>query len=116
MPHIHLQTTANLGGSEAIPTVLASLVELLSGFETIQPEAIKAYHTLREAWHMGAGAKPGFINCEVALLTGRSMPLRQSIGIAFEKRLKEFYAPAIEADLAKITVEVREMDAETYRR
>jgi len=116
MPHIHLQTTTNIGDATPIPVALASLVELLSGFETIQPEAIKAYHTLRETWHMGAGAKPGFIHCEVALLTGRSEALRQEISVAFEKRLLELFSNAIEAGLAKTTVEVREMDAATYRR
>jgi 5-carboxymethyl-2-hydroxymuconate isomerase len=116
MPHIHLTTTANIVAVEPINKVLKKLVDLLSDFDTIQPEAIKAYHTIREVWEMGAGAKPGFIHCEVALLTGRSQPLRQEIGIAFEKKLTDLFLGAIESDLAKITVEVREMDAETYRR
>ncbi len=113
MPHIHLQTTSNLG---EIGDALFRLVEVLSGFETIDPKAVKAYHTLREVWVMGAGACPGFIHCEVGLLTGRSLALRQSIGVAFERALQSVFSESIGSGLAKITVEIREMDIDTYRR
>ena len=116
MPHIHLQTSDNLSENERIKLVLADLVGLLSTFETIEPKAIKGYQTLRTTWVMGEGAPAGFIHCEVALLTGRSTPLRTEIGIAFERKLQELFASSIGIGLAKVTVEVREMDSETYRR
>jgi 5-carboxymethyl-2-hydroxymuconate isomerase len=113
MPHIHLQTTANLG---EIGDVLVRLVGILAGFETIDSKAIKAYHSSREVWVMGEGACPGFIHCEVGLLTGRSLALRQSIGVAFERELQSVFSKSIGLGLAKITVEIREMDIDTYRR
>lgn len=113
MPHIHLQTT---GDQDRIPAVLDSLVSLLASFDTIQSASIKGYYTHRTVWAMGEGAMPGFIHCEIALLSGRSLELRKSIGVAFEDRLKEMFSDVLDAGAAKITVEVREMDTETYRK
>lgn len=116
MPHIHLQTTSNLTENERVADVLSKLVSTLAGFETIDCKAIKAYHTSRAVWCMGDGARPGFIHCEVGLLSGRSLGLRQSISLGIESVLLSAYDSSVTAGLAKVTVEIREMDIETYRR
>ncbi len=114
MPHIHLQTSANVLENDQILATLESLVERLAGYDTIDSASIKAYHTLREAWRMGAGAAAGFIHCEVAVLTGRSVALREIISQGIADTLYGAFAGSIESGLAKITVEVREMDRDTY--
>lgn len=114
MPHIHLQTSANVFENDRILVILESLVERLAGYETIDSASIKAYHTLRETWRMGKGAAAGFIHCEVAVLTGRSVALRELIAQGIVDTLYGCFAGSIETGLAKITVEIREMDRDTY--
>jgi 5-carboxymethyl-2-hydroxymuconate isomerase len=116
VPHIRLMTSANLPENEQADAILRRLVEVLSGIETIDPAAIKAYHAKYETWAMGEGACPGFIHCEIALLTGRSTALRQIMGAAFEKTLQELFVGSISNGLAVVNVEVRELDIDTYRR
>lgn len=114
MPHIRLDTTADIQENADLPEILAELVETLAAFETIQPESIKAYHTLRPVWAMGQGAPEGFIHCEVAILSGRSPALRGQISAGIAKVLRQRFARTLGAGEAGLTVEIREMDRETY--
>jgi 5-carboxymethyl-2-hydroxymuconate isomerase len=114
MPHIHLETTADLPENADIPHILEGLVAELSKYETIQSPSIKAYHTLRSNWHMGEGAPAGFAHCTVAILTGRSLELRQSISAGMFGELKKHFAMSLENEEVGITLEVREMERETY--
>ena len=116
MPHIRLDTTADLPENADVPEILADLVAELSRHETVEPHSIKAYHTLRATWVMGEGAPAGFIHCEVAVLTGRSLDLRKAIGNALAQVLRHHFRTSLEAGDAGLTVEVREMDRETYIR
>lgn len=114
MPHIHLQTTANILENDQVPDIMRMLADRLAQFETIDSASIKAYHTLRQTWAMGAGAKDGFIHCEAAILTGRSIALRKDISAGLAELLRECFAASFDANLAGLTVEIREMDRETY--
>lgn len=116
MPHIRLECTANVAQEDHLAPILCSLVNLLAGFDTITPSSIKAYGAVRNFWAMGDGARPGFIHCEVAILTGRNAALRAEIGAAFADFLERQFAPEIASGKAGITVEVREMDALTYQK
>lgn len=114
MPHIHLETTADLPENAHIPDILAALVDKLSTYETIQSASIKAYHLLRSNWQMGEGAPPGFCHCTVSILTGRSLGLRQMIASGMYAELKSHFEASLENQEVSITLELREMDAETY--
>lgn len=114
MPHIHLQTTANILENDRIPEILRMLADRLAQFDTIDSASIKAYHTLRESWAMGSGAKPGFVHCEAAILTGRPVELRKEIADGLATLLRDVFASSFGADLAGLTVEIREIDRETY--
>ena len=114
MPHIHLETTADLSENVNIPDILEALTETLASQETIASHSIKAYHTLRSVWHMGEGAPAGFAHCEVALFNNRHLELRQAIANAMFNVMKDQFAESLEADAVYLTVELREMDASTY--
>lgn len=116
MPHIHLETTADLFENANIPDILEALVSRLCGFETIDSKAVKAYHLLRSNWHVGAGAPLGFAHCTVAILSGRPMELRKSIAEGMYAELKSHFSMSLESGEVAITLEVREMDRETYRK
>lgn len=114
MPHIRLDTTADLPENADLPEILSDLVDELASHATIESSAIKAYHTLRVNWVMGKGACAGFVHCEVAILAGRPLELRKAIAEGIAAVLRRRFAASRESGDAGLTVEVREMDRETY--
>jgi 5-carboxymethyl-2-hydroxymuconate isomerase len=116
MPHIHLETTADLTENSAIPDILEALVERLSSFESIDSKSIKAYHTLRSNWEMGEGAAPGFAHVTVAVLDGRPLELRKSISSGMWEELRTQFAVSLENEEVQLTLELREMDRQTYHK
>lgn len=116
MPHIVLTTTADLPENANVPDILEGLTRVLSGIETVSPASIKAYHGLRSNWCMGEGAPAGFAHVEVAILTGRPLELRQQIADAMYDELRSHFTMSLENGEVSLTLEVREMAAETYRK
>lgn len=116
VPTIHLQTSADLPENTSISDILEALVATLSLIESIDPKAVKAYHTLRSVWVMGSGAQPGFAACEVAVLAGRSEELRVKIADMMFAALRSAFAQSASAGEISLTLEVREMDKPTYRK
>ncbi len=114
MPHIHLETTADLPENANIPDILEALVAMLSGFESISSSSVKAYHSLRSNWDMGEGAPAGFAHCTVAIISGRPLELRQSIANGMYTELKKHFEMSLTDQEVGITLELREMDRETY--
>jgi 5-carboxymethyl-2-hydroxymuconate isomerase len=114
MPHIILETTADLAENGDVPDILAALAKRLAAFDTVDPRSIKAYHTLRSVWAMGEGAPEGFAHLTVAILSGRPPELRQAIADGMFETLREAFASS--AGEASLTLELREMDAATYRK
>ncbi len=116
MPHIILETTTDLAENGAVPDILEALIRRLCEYETIDSKAVKAYHTLRSVWHMGAGAPAGFAHCTVCLLSGRPIELRKRIADGMYEELREQFSDSLAGREASLTLEVREMDADTYRK
>lgn len=116
MPHIHLETTSNVQENADLPDILEALVQELSSYETISSPSIKAYHTLRINWAMGEGAATGFVHCTVGLIKGRPTELRKEIAEGMVRILREKFSAATSNGDAAITLEVREMDDETYQK
>lgn len=116
MPHICLETTSDVVENQDIVDILQRLVDKLAEFDTIGPHAIKAYHSLRHTWIIGEGGPAGFIHCEVAILTGRAPDLKKQISDGMYAELIDCFARSHESKEAGITLELREMDKETYRK
>lgn len=116
VPHIHLQTTADLVENTSITEVLEQLVDALCQVESIDSKAVKAYHSLRSVWVMGAGAEPGFAFCEVAILAGRTPEVKQKIADSMFGALTSAFAQSKSSGEVNLTLEVREMDKPTYRK
>lgn len=116
MPHIHLETTADLHENGNIPDILEALVSKLCTFETVDSKSVKAYHLLRSNWVMGEGAPPGFAHCTVAILSGRPPELKQAIASGMYAELKQQFAFSLENGEVSLTLELRDMDRETYHK
>jgi 5-carboxymethyl-2-hydroxymuconate isomerase len=114
VPHIILETTADLPENADLPDILEALVATLSAQETVVPASIKAYHGLRSNWAMGDGAPAGFAHCTVEILSGRPPELRQKIAQAIFATLKSHFVASLEAGEVSLTLEIRDMDRETY--
>lgn len=116
MPHIHVYTSADLVENVDIPDILRALVDALAAQETIEAKTIKAYHSLHHTWAMGEGAPTGFAHCSISLLTGRPAEVRKLLADGMYARFRECFSSSIESGEISPTLEVREMDLETYRR
>ena len=116
MPHIILETTADLPENANVPDILEALVAKLSSIESVDSKAVKGYHNLRSVWAMGEGAPPGLAHCTVLVMTGRPEELRKKISDQMYAVLKEHFAQSLELNEVALTLELREMDAATYRK
>ncbi len=116
MPHLILETTADLPENANVPDILEALVARLASFETVESRTIKAYHTLRSVWSMGADAPAGFAHLSVEVLTGRPLAWRKQVTDAMAEVLREHFAVSLAAREVYATVELREMERDTYAR
>ena len=116
MPHIHLETTSDLPENSDVPDILEALVERLGSQESISPQSVKAYHSLRSVWAVGPGHPPSIAHCTVMVLEGRSEEQQIRIADAMIETLKAQFAASLEAQEASVTLEIREMKKSTYRR
>ena len=116
MPHIRVETTADLPENGNIPDILEALVERLCSFDSVDPKAVKAYHHLRANWSMGAGAPPGFAHCEVSILEGRAPDLRKKIADGMYEEFRSHFDMSLENKEVGITLELREMAKDGYRK
>lgn len=116
MPHIILETTADLFENANIPDILEGLVKRLCTFDTINSKSVKGYHTLRSNWHMGEGAPAGFAHVTVGLIGGRPVELRKQIAEGMYEEMRSHFGMSMEHDEVSLTLEVREFDAETYQK
>lgn len=116
MPHIVLETTADLVENGHIPDILEALANRLCGLDSISPADVKAYHTLRPVWVMGEGGKPGFAHCTVKVMTGRAQELKEAIADAMFDEMKRQFSSSTEAGEAGLTLELHEMERATYRK
>lgn len=116
MPHILLYTSADLVENTDIPDILRELVSELCRHESIDSKAVKSYHSLYHTWSMGDGAPTGFAHCTLSLIAGRPSELRKAISDAMFSRLRTCFKSSLEVGEVSLTFELREMDAETYRK
>jgi 5-carboxymethyl-2-hydroxymuconate isomerase len=116
MPHLHLETTADLPENADIPDILAALVEALSEQETVESDRVRAYHSLRSNWVVGDGAPEGFAHLTIAAFEGRPPEWRSAVSKAMMVVLQERFAMSLEAHEVSVTVEVRQMERSSYLR
>ena len=116
MPHIILETSSDVVENQDVVDILEHLVRKLGTFDTIGSHAIKAYHSLRHTWLIGEGGPHGFIHCEVAILNGRPRELVNTIADGMYEELLACFHASRDSGEAGITLELREMDKETYRK
>jgi 5-carboxymethyl-2-hydroxymuconate isomerase len=116
MPHIHLEATPNATANLDLVLVLRELVKKLSSYESIEPASVKARFMEPAMWIMGDGAPKGYVHCTVCIQSGRPPELKQSIAEGMVGVLRVAFRRATDLHQANITLELREMDRETYQK
>lgn len=114
MPHLRLDVSENAVAGVDMNFLLAKLVRLMSSFDTVDSASVKAYFQVYQSYKTGEGAPPGFVHLTASVLSGRPLELRKQWSQAFAELLQKEFAKSLGTKQAKLTVEIREMDAETY--
>lgn len=116
MPHLILETSADLPENTGVSDILEALVAELSPLETVNSKDIKAYHRLYSNWKMGAGAPSGFAHLTLKVLAGRSEELRRSFADHMYAVLSNCFAESRSNGDLSLTLEIVEMTPATYRK
>jgi 5-carboxymethyl-2-hydroxymuconate isomerase len=116
MPYLHLETTADLPENADVPDILEALAEALAGLESVERKTVRAYHSLRSVWVVGPGAPPGFAHLTASVMEGKTVEWRAELSKGLLGALRESFRASLAAQEAAITVEIREIEADSYLR
>jgi 5-carboxymethyl-2-hydroxymuconate isomerase len=116
MPHLHLETTADLPENADIPDILEALCAELVLQSGADPARTRAFHTLRSVWYVGEGAPPAFVHLTVSVLSGKEEAWKRLASEGMLRVLLKHFRASVEAFETCVTVEIREMDAGSYVR
>ena len=117
MPHLTLEYSAPVPISISIPEVLARLHAALEPLDLFAIEEIKSRAVPHALTYVGRGAPESvFLHLTVAILSGRDLATRQRIADTCVASLQESLADLLRRHPCDVTVEIREMQRETYRK
>jgi len=108
MPHCVIEYSKDLEQTKDLNALCTALHDTLMATGLWQPSAIKVRAKSFQTYMAGGGVSP-FIHITTSLLEGRPLEKRQALGQSLLASVKAF-AP----EVAHISVEIREMNAETY--
>jgi 5-carboxymethyl-2-hydroxymuconate isomerase/GNAT superfamily N-acetyltransferase len=115
VPLLTLEYTANIAQEMPLPDLFATLHQVLSDLTGIPLDNFKSRAVRRDHFYIGAGeAGNAFVHLEIRVLAGRPLPWRQRIGQEALRTLEAFFAPSTEELDLQITVEVADIERETY--
>jgi 5-carboxymethyl-2-hydroxymuconate isomerase len=114
MPHIKVSLSANVARPGRLKPLLADLASNLGQAATVDCSAVKAYLIIHEHFALNPEGPPGFAHVEVALLQGRPVELKTEIAKSMRDILVREFSEKFENGELAITVEIREMDPDTY--
>jgi 5-carboxymethyl-2-hydroxymuconate isomerase len=115
MPHLVLEYSNDLVEPIDHPALLAALHAALDRLGIFKPEDIKSRVVAHERYRIGAG-EPGqlFFHLTVSIMKGRDLAIRKQIGAELLEVLRRGVGQNWEARRSDLTVEVREMERESY--
>lgn len=111
MPHLQIACYPQFN----LEPLADALVTEFCQIETVDPASVKAYFQHSEWFVGGEGAPRGFVHLTICVLSGRSPEILRSMS----ERLYQVGELLLAGQLAEPvswTVEVREMDRDTYRK
>jgi 5-carboxymethyl-2-hydroxymuconate isomerase len=117
MPHIVLEHSTNIVETSNFSTLFATMHKTLMDFGVFKLQDIKSRVYACDTYYIADG-KPdnAFIHVEVRILSGRNQEMRQQITDRFMNLLQDHFSDSMHERRCVLSVEVREMDRETYRK
>lgn len=115
MPHIKIEYSSNLSPIPESKNLLPKLHALFPQVGPFNISDIKSRITKCADFHIAEGSPNGvFVHCEISVLTGRTPEVRKELGKRVGELLMSEFGPALHNKEGSVTVEIREMDKETY--
>jgi 5-carboxymethyl-2-hydroxymuconate isomerase len=112
MPHAIIEYSANINSAVIELDAVQVVHDVMLTCGLFQPEAIKTRLHAVNDFMVGVKDRTGsFLYLQVAILTGRTVEQRQALSDALLAALGDALPP-----IDELTVEIREMDRETYRK
>lgn len=112
MPHAVIEYSENLAASFKSNDVTSVIHQTMIASNLFDPENIKTRAYAANDFLVGSiGDRGRFIHLAISILTGRTGEQRQNLSQSLLDILHKNFP-----DLDSLTVEVREMDRETYRK
>ena len=115
MPHLVLEHSDNLVEPLDHGALFAALHAELEGFGLFRPEDIKSRAVAHARYRVGQG-DPGdvFVHVTLSIMAGRPVEVRKALGAAILGVVQRGLGRTWTERRCDVTVEVREMDRETY--
>ncbi|MBX3107853.1 MAG: hypothetical protein KF743_01600 [Fimbriimonadaceae bacterium] len=111
MPHIQVDHSPDFDPSPLLPLLTTEL----SAIESVDPAAVKAYCRPAAAFSPGTGAPKGFIHLSVCVLAGRPGSVLAQMADRLDSVARTYLAGRVPYPMS-LTLEIREMDPQTYRK
>lgn len=115
MPQITLEHTANLQGPRPWTDLLSRLHDQIAGLTGIQVDTCKSRVLALDSYRVGSGADHNaFAHLTICIFAGRSPAMKTELGRAGLALLKQHIAETSEALDVQLTVEIQDIDRESY--
>ena len=115
MPHLILEYSDNLVGPLDHRALFRELHGTLDAFGEFKLDQMKSRAVARDKYYVGAGAPENiFVHLTLYILGGRALELRQHIANALLGTLTRALEQNVRGRPSDLTVDVREMERETY--
>ncbi len=117
MPHFILEHSSNILESPVTTDLLRSLHTLLVDCGPFKLEDIKSRVHCHQVYCVADGSSDtAFVHLQLALLPGRSEDIRRSVSERLLEFLKRSFSQSLESLCCSLTVELRELDKNTYQK
>jgi 5-carboxymethyl-2-hydroxymuconate isomerase len=117
MPHIILEHSTNIVEKPDFSALLSTMHKTLMDFGVFKLQDIKSRVYACDTYYIADGkADNAFVHVEVRILSGRNQEMRQQIADRFMTLLQDNFSDSMHERRCVLSVEVREMDRETYRK
>ena len=117
MPHLTLEITDNVPAPLELPATLNRLNRAIVATGLFEDRDVKGRAVVHSAYAVGVDAPDrGFVALTLEILAGRDREVRSRLADDLMAVLERDFARAAEGGRVGFSVQVREMDRESYRR
>jgi 5-carboxymethyl-2-hydroxymuconate isomerase len=117
MPHIILEHSPNIVEKVEYRELFHKLHEVMTSFGVFTLDDIKSRVRANAEYYIADGdERHAFVHLELGILSGRSLDLREELGEKMMSVLQTHFRDSLHERHCIISLEIRELDRETYRK